>query len=238
MDARLISQGAEATQIGSEALVSVSEGAGQPQKNIKLGNFADSMAKAVPQKTKDQVSITGLYAKTTDGKMVELTSDSVASVVAGLIGVREGENGLLPFHRSSFKINDKDVVVVNNPTIYQTQSFLLSGYVDGMQVTRIVTMDLYDRKATVVKFVNLDDRIKIYYKGSTIYIETSSSVSSKRFVITLLGSANYGNTTVSAMTYSEFNAITDKVRVEDNLYNFGYNTLDELAAALKPKLGL
>lgn len=83
MDARLISQGAETTAIGSNALVSVAEGAGQPQKNIQLGNFADSMAKAVPQKTKDQVSITGLYAKTTDGKMVELTSESVASVVAG-----------------------------------------------------------------------------------------------------------------------------------------------------------
>ena len=85
MDARLISQGAETTAIGSSALVSVAEGAGQPQMNIQLGNFADSMAKAVPQKTKDQVSITGLYAKTTDGKMVELTSESVASVVAGLI---------------------------------------------------------------------------------------------------------------------------------------------------------
>ena len=92
MDARLISQGAETTAIGSSALVSVAEGAGQPQKNIKLGNFADSMAQAVPQKTKDQVSITGLYAKTTDGKMVELTSESVASVVAELANVNFGYN--------------------------------------------------------------------------------------------------------------------------------------------------
>lgn len=158
--------------------------------------------------------------------------------MAGAIGVRECKNGLLPFHRSSFNVNDEEVIVVKNPTIYQTQSFLLSGYVDGMQVTRIVTMDLYDRKATVAKFINLDDGIKIHYKGSTVYIETLSSASSKRFVITLLGSANYGNTTVSTMTYSEFNAITDKVRVEDSLYNFGYNSLEKMANALKPLLGL
>ena len=179
-----------------------------------------------------------IYAEAADGSQVKISKADLASVVAGLIGVREGENGLLPFHRSSFKINDKDVLVVTNPSVYQTQSFLLSVYVDGMQVTRLVTIDLYDRKATVAKFINIDDGIKIYYKGSTVYIETSSSASSKRFVITLLGSANYGNTTVSTMTYSEFNAITDKIRVEDNLYNFGYNTLNDLAAALKPKLGL
>lgn len=86
MDARLISQGSETTAIGSSALVSVSDGEGQPQKNITLGNFADSMGAAVPQQQNaGQVGITGLYARTSEGKMVELTKESVASVMGNLL---------------------------------------------------------------------------------------------------------------------------------------------------------
>ena len=95
MDARLISQGSETTAIGSSALVSVSDGEGQPQKNITLGNFADSMGAAVPQQQNaGQVGITGLYARTSEGKMVELTKESVASVMGNLLYGADNASGL------------------------------------------------------------------------------------------------------------------------------------------------
>lgn len=85
-DAQLISQAGQVESLASDGLVSVSTGAGQPQKNMELAKFADSLGSSVPlQQTSEQVSITGLYARTSDGKMVELTKESVASVVAGLI---------------------------------------------------------------------------------------------------------------------------------------------------------
>ena len=85
-DAQLISQAGQVESLASDGLVSVSTGAGQPQKNMELAKFADSLGSSVPlQQTSEQVSITGLYARTSDGKMVELTKESVASVMAGLM---------------------------------------------------------------------------------------------------------------------------------------------------------
>lgn len=86
-DAQLISQASKVESLASDGLVSVSTGAGQPQKNMELAKFADSLGSSVPlQQTSEQVSITGLYARTSDGKMVELTKESVASVMSGLMG--------------------------------------------------------------------------------------------------------------------------------------------------------
>ena len=86
-DAQLISQAGQVESLASDGLVSVSTGAGQPQKNMELAKFADSLGSSVPlQQTSEQVAITGLYARTSDGKMVELTKESVADVVSGLIG--------------------------------------------------------------------------------------------------------------------------------------------------------
>lgn len=85
-DAQLISQAGQVESLASDGLVSVSTGAGQPQKNMELAKFADSLGSSVPlQQTSEQVSITGLYARTSDGKMVELTKESVASVIAGVM---------------------------------------------------------------------------------------------------------------------------------------------------------
>lgn len=86
-DAQLISQAGQVESLASDGLVSVSTGAGQPQKNMELAKFADSLGSSVPlQQTSEQVNITGLYARTSDGKMVELTKESVASVMNGLMG--------------------------------------------------------------------------------------------------------------------------------------------------------
>lgn len=85
-DAQLISQAGLVESLASDGLVSVSTGAGQPQKNMELAKFADSLGSSVPlQQNAEQVGITGLYARTSDGKMVELTKESVASVMAGLV---------------------------------------------------------------------------------------------------------------------------------------------------------
>lgn len=98
-DAQLISQASKVESLASDGLVSVSTGAGQPQKNMELAKFADSLGSSVPlQQTSEQVSITGLYARTSDGKMVELTKESVASVMAGLY---EGYN--IPINMQKFK---------------------------------------------------------------------------------------------------------------------------------------
>lgn len=95
-DAQLISQAGQVESLASDGLVSVSTGAGQPQKNMELAKFADSLGSSVPlQQTSEQVSITGLYARTSDGKMVELTKESVASVMAGLMGNPIGYRRLL-----------------------------------------------------------------------------------------------------------------------------------------------
>lgn len=85
-DAQLISQAGLVESLASDGLVSVSTGAGQPQKNMELAKFADSLGSSVPlQQTSEQVSITGLYARTSDGKMVELTKESVASILGNLL---------------------------------------------------------------------------------------------------------------------------------------------------------
>lgn len=86
MDARLISQGTQVESVGAEALIPVASGEGQPQSNITLANLADSLGKAVPQQQDaEQVVMTGLYAQTSEGKMVELTNESVARVMARLV---------------------------------------------------------------------------------------------------------------------------------------------------------
>ena len=93
-EAKMISQADVVESLAAEGLVSVSEGTGQPQKNMELSKFADALGKAVPQQQDaEQVTMTGLYAQTSDGKMVELTKESVASVMAGLMGT----NKLFPF---------------------------------------------------------------------------------------------------------------------------------------------
>lgn len=69
---------------------------GDKVEKATLAGFANSMGNAVPtQQTSEQVSITGLYARTTDGKMVELTKESVASVMKELIPLATlSSNGL------------------------------------------------------------------------------------------------------------------------------------------------
>ena len=120
MDARLISQGTQVESVGAEALVPVASGEGQPQSNITLANLADSLGKAVPQQQDaEQVTITGLYAQTSDGKMVELTKESVASVMAGLMGIKilgEIQDANLAVVTGSYKLSPKSTNTPNGTT--------------------------------------------------------------------------------------------------------------------------
>jgi hypothetical protein len=115
-DAQLISQAGQVESLASDGLVSVSTGAGQPQKNMELAKFADSLGSSVPlQQSSEQVSITGLYARTSDGKMVELTKESVASVMAGIMNT----NKLFPFMgRGYLKGSANDLYGKNKAGIY------------------------------------------------------------------------------------------------------------------------
>lgn len=132
-DAQLISQAGQVESLASDGLVSVSTGAGQPQKNMELAKFADSLGSSVPlQQTSSQVNITGLYARTSDGKMVELTKASVANVVAGLYHKGEAEDlddlkntGVYIATTTTLNIPVKDfgVVHVIKSGIYTYQQF-------------------------------------------------------------------------------------------------------------------
>ena len=284
MDARLISQGAETTAIGSEALVSVAEGAGQPQKNIQLGNFADSMAKAVPQKTKDQVSITGLYAKTTDGKMVELTSESVASVVAGLYnyGIGNDVNSLtntgtwvLGQNTANAPSSDYATITVVNIQgyIHQTfhslnvretyiRSYNKNSWSAWQRIDNFGYNSLADLSAGVAGLMIENNLYPYMYRGivgqtSSVDFNTLKGNGSYLFINADSGNKNFptganggvltvdGSNPYILQYFKQYDgAVWTRMLWGDYWYkwerldNFGYNTLDDLAVALKPKLGL
>ena len=156
MDARLISQGTQVESVGAEALIPVASGEGQPQSNITLANLADSLGKAVPQQQDaKQVTMTGLYAQTSDGKMVELTKESVASVMAGLMDT----NKLFPFMYKGF-VTDANTAtttgiykcgnsVVNTPVAYG-ELFVYES--DGLYTSQL--------------FVGFNKK-EMYYRGRT-----------------------------------------------------------------------
>lgn len=108
-DAQLISQASKVESLASDGLVSVSTGAGQPQKNMELAKFADSLGSSVPlQQTSEQVIITGLYARTSDGKMVELTKESVAKVIEQYITTFINTQQVSNSEKSIYKIQRSD----------------------------------------------------------------------------------------------------------------------------------
>lgn len=116
-DAQLISQAGLVESLASDGLVSVSTGAGQPQKNMELAKFADSLGSSVPlQQNAEQVNITGLYARTSDGKMVELTSDSVAKVIAEVFSSYQLQSDVQKFKSSYIFGNGVDVNDVRSNT--------------------------------------------------------------------------------------------------------------------------
>ena len=189
-DAQLISQAGQVESLASDGLVSVSQGAGQPSKNITLENFANSMGAAVPlQQTSEQVSITGLYARTNDGKMVELTSESVASVMARLF----------PFQGHMINYDKSP----NSVSFFSTLFFMAG--LEGNPDT--------DTQWIITTYVS--------YKESEVYwfgYQTAYSEDRKASYIRDRWGSNW----------------RPWIRQD----NFGCNTLDELAVALKPKLGL
>lgn len=163
-DAQLISQAGQVESLASDGLVSVSTGAGQPQKNMELAKFADSLGSSVPlQQTTEQVSITGLYARTSDGKMVELTKESVASVMAGLY---EGYN--IPINMQKFKssyifVNGADANDVRANAYVVNATNTPDGYDYGFieVIWTQATGTIFQR------FVSYDDSTKpVYYARS------------------------------------------------------------------------
>lgn len=303
-EAKMISQAGQVESLASDGLVSVSTGAGQPQKNMELAKFADSLGSSVPlQQTSEQVNITGLYARTSDGKMVELTKESVASVMAGLIGTatvsKDGLKSKNDFQNRN--VPDKDInkatyngayegIVSNAPDT--SEYFLYIVINRGIYVYQIArglnTRAEYTRcsidsgsswspwqridnfgynslaelssgvagftsnignKLNGIKITDLDTlrTAGIYTFSSASDIKVGLPPMSDKSLMMLVTVTSYTGTakTLEYMQTAICGGVTycrefysKSWKDWKNLSNFGYNTLDELAAALKPKLGL
>ena len=248
-DAQLISQAGMVESLASDGLVSVSTGAGQPQKNMELAKFADSLGSSVPlQQTSEQVNITGLYARTSDGKMVELTKESVASVMAGLIPLASSKDrGLMASNDTAKKLQNSEPL--SQDTVY-----------------RIMTMPLYYRNIVVLEFGNFANPtttmvvLNVDNRGSSA---GSSCISGKRIsgsgvvyydfdsnnnmsVYVKLSKGNYPCVSVRSIftSFYEYPNAIEAVSKDVSTLTvatisdgpFGYNTLAELSSGVAQQM--
>lgn len=210
-DAQLISQAGQVESLASDGLVSVSTGAGQPQKNMELAKFADSLGSSVPlQQTSEQVSITGLYARTSDGKMVELTKESVASVMGNLLYGATNARGLASVV-AGFTSN-------------------IGNKLNGIKITDLDTL----RTAGIYTFSSASD-ITVGFPPisdkSLMMLVTVTSYKGTANTLEYMQTAICGGVTYCREFYS------NSWKGWKNLSNFGYNTLAELSSGVAQQMG-
>lgn len=167
---------------------------GDQVEKAALAGFANSMGSSVPlQQTTEQVSITGLYARTSDGKMVELTKESVASVMAGLVVS-------FPKHGAIDDANLDDIKTVGTYTV-------------GDRCTNKPASETWNHSMLQVVVGRNDWVTQIYYSGAygKIYI--------RHFKYNAISTGEWSSWSTINFGYNTLAELSSGVAEQNSIYN-------------------